>query len=304
LDHQLEAFIAHLSAVRGASPLTVKAYAEDLSQFIDYVRSREISPPVAEIDTAFLRSYLAHLSTDRALARTSIARKAASLRAFFRYLTRRGILPHSPAQNLETPRKKTPLPKFLSEDAVTLLLHAPNASRPDGLRDRAILETLYASGIRGGELAALNVSDILREDGSGEATLRIRRGKGNKERLALLGTSAVLALEAYLESGRPVLLANGKRATEALFLNKLGGRLSDRGIRRLFDKYCMAVASAHKITPHTLRHSFATHLLDNGADLRIVQELLGHSDLSTTQIYTHVTTTRLKKAYDKAFGAE
>ncbi len=163
------------------------------------------------------------------------------------------------------------------------------------------METLYASGIRGGELAALSVGDLQREEGQDEAVLRIRQGKGNKERLALLGTSAVAALDAYLESGRPILLANGNRATDALFLNKFGGRLSDRGIRRLFDKYCTAVASAHKITPHTLRHSFATHLLDNGADLRVVQELLGHSDLSTTQTYTHVTTTRLKNAYDAAF---
>ncbi|MES2461087.1 MAG: tyrosine recombinase, partial [Armatimonadota bacterium] len=287
---------------RGASPHTVKAYAEDLSQFVEYARLQTPSPDLMGIDTPFLRAYLASLRADKGLARTTIARKGASLRAFFRYLARRGIVPHSPAQNLETPRKTTPLPKFLSEDAVSLLLQAPDASRPDGLRDRAILETLYASGVRGGELAALNLQDILREETDDEAALQIRRGKGNKERLALLGKAAVVALDEYLQSGRPVLLANGSRATDALFLNKLGGRLSDRGVRRLFDKYCTAVASAHKITPHTLRHSFATHLLDNGADLRVVQELLGHSDLSTTQIYTHVTTTRLKKAYDAAFG--
>lgn len=302
MDTQLEAFISHLAAVRGASPLTVKAYAEDLSQFLDFVQTQESPPSPSEIDTIFLRSYLAHLTTKRALERTSIARKAASLRAFFRYLVRRGVIGHSPAQNLETPRRKTPLPKFLSEDAVMLLLQAPDASRPDGLRDRAILETLYASGVRGGELAALDVGDILREDGDDEAVLQIRRGKGDKERLALLGKAAVAALETYLVSGRPVLLQNGRRPTDALFLNKLGSRLSDRGIRRIFDKYCESVASSHKITPHTLRHSFATHLLDNGADLRVVQELLGHSDLSTTQIYTHVTTTRLKKSYDDAMG--
>jgi integrase/recombinase XerC len=269
---------------------------------VEYARARSPARGLAEMDTPFLRSYLASLSTEKGLARSSIARKAASLRAFFRYLARRGIIGHSPAQNLETPRRKAPLPKFLSEDAVSLLLRAPDTSRPDGLRDRAILETLYASGVRGGELAALDLPDILREEGDAEAALRIRRGKGDKERLALLGKAAVAALDSYLESGRPVLLANGTRATDALFLNKFGGRLSDRGVRRLFDKYCTAVASAHKITPHTLRHSFATHLLDNGADLRVVQELLGHSDLSTTQIYTHVTTTRLKKAYETAFG--
>ncbi|MBC8101112.1 MAG: tyrosine recombinase [Cytophagales bacterium] len=304
MDNHIEAFVAHLKTVRGASVLTVKAYAEDLSQFVEFARSQETLLDAKAIDTAFLRSYLSSLSTDRALARASIARKAASLRAFFRYLVRRGVLTSSPAQNLATPRKKTPLPKFLSEDAVALLLNAPDPSRPDGLRDRAILETLYASGIRGGELAALSVGDILREGETGEATLRIRLGKGNKERLALLGRTALAALDTYLERGRPILLAGGSRANGALFLNKLGGRLSDRGVRRVFDKYCDNVVSVHKITPHTLRHSFATHLLDNGADLRVVQELLGHSDLSTTQIYTHVTTTRLKEVYDRATGVE
>jgi len=299
LDTHIEAFTAHLAAVRGASPHTVKAYAEDLTQFADFAREPSGITDAALVDTTLIRAFLAHLTADRGLARTSVARKAASLRAFFRYLVRQGSAVRSPAENIATPKKRTSLPKFLSEDAVTALLAAPDASRPDGLRDRAILETLYASGIRAGELVALDVRDFA-HTGQGEGTLRIRQGKGNKERMALLGRPAVAALESYLTNGRPLQAAASSRPTDGLFLNKLGGRLSDRGVRRLFDKYCASVAAAHKITPHTLRHSFATHLLDNGADLRIVQELLGHSDLATTQIYTHVTTTRMKEVYEKA----
>jgi len=298
MDSQIEAFIGHLAAVRGASPHTTKAYAEDLAQFAAFAREQGVIV-ASSADTALLRAFLAHLTAERGLARTSVARKAASLRAFFRYLARQGVVNGSPAMNLVTPRKQSALPKLLSEDGVADLLAAPDAGRADGLRDRAILETLYASGIRAGELVALNVADFTRT-GRDEGVLRIRRGKGNKERLALLGRAAVAALESYLSSARPGLLAGARRPSDALFLNRWGGRLSDRGVRRLFDKYCASVAASHKITPHTLRHSFATHLLDHGADLRVVQELLGHSDLSTTQVYTHVTTGRMKEVYDRA----
>ena len=298
MDSSIEAFLAHLSAVRAASPHTVRAYADDLTQFAEFARRRGVLTP-GGADTPLLRSYIAALTTEREMAQASVARKAASLRAFFRYLVRRGAVERSPAQNLVTPRKNRALPKALTEDAVTLLLSAPNAATPDGLRDRAILETLYASGMRAGELVALNQEDISVTD-AGEGVARIRRGKGGKERLALLGRSAVIALNAYAAEGRPAQTASAKTVSPALFLNRFGGRLSDRGVRRLFDKYCLLVADQHKITPHTLRHSFATHLLDNGADLRVVQELLGHADLATTQIYTHVSTTRLKDAYGKA----
>jgi integrase/recombinase XerC len=296
VDSHIDAFIAHLRAVRGASPHTVKAYAEDLYQFAEWATKQGIGGPEA-VETNHVRTYLAHLTTERRLARTSVARKIASVRALFRYLIRRGVVARSPAQNVVTPRKQTPLPKFLGEDAVAALLSAPDASEPAGLRDRAILEALYASGMRASELVALDLGD-LRFDESGEGEARIRRGKGGKERVALLGKAAVCALETYLAVGRP--RQAGAKPSNALFLNRWGGRLSDRGVRRLFDKYCGEVAATHKVTPHTLRHSFATHLLDNGADLRVVQELLGHSDLSTTQVYTHVTTTRMKDAYDRA----
>lgn len=304
MDALIDAFAAHLAAVRGASRHTVKAYAEDIQQFAAFARARNVHAPDT-VDTALIRLFVAELTTERNLARATVARKAAALRSFFRYLARRGIITRSPAQGILTPRKQKPLPKFLGEDAVTALLAAPDPSRPDGLRDRAILEVLYASGIRAGELVALDLGDLSLTGGDDEGSLRIRQGKGNKERIALLGSASVAALRAYLASARPLLAAQPATArppSAALFLNRWGDRLSDRGVRRLFDKYCLAVvaAASHKITPHTLRHSFATHLLDNGADLRVVQELLGHADLSTTQVYTHVTTTRMKDTYNKA----
>lgn len=298
MDDLIDAFVAHLQAVRSASPHTTKAYSEDLGQFAEFARTQGVVN-VSEVETAHLRAFLAYLTDTHGMARTSIARKAASLRAFFKYLVRREILARSPAQNLATPRRQASLPRFLTEDAVGALLTAPDASRPDGLRDRAILEVLYASGMRASELVALDQADV-RFTPEDEGTARIRRGKGGKERMALLGSASVTAIRRYQEAGRPALLNQAERPTDALFLNRWGGRLSDRGVRRLFDKYCDVVATAHKVTPHTLRHSFATHLLDNGADLRVVQELLGHADLSTTQVYTHVTTSRMKDVYDKA----
>jgi tyrosine recombinase XerC len=297
-DRHIEAFRAHLAAVRGASPHTVKAYTEDLAQFAAFASARDAAQP-SDVDTALVRAYLAHLSAERGLARTSIARKASSVRALFRFLVKRQVVARSPAANIVAAKKRQTLPGFLSEDGVAALLAAPDPSEPGGLRDRAILEVLYASGMRAGELVALDLSDIA-ETGNGEGEARIRRGKGGKERIALLGTAAVAAVNAYVANGRPALAAGSVKPTNALFLNRFGGRLSDRSLRRLFDKYCAAVAAAHKVTPHTLRHSFATHLLDNGADLRVVQELLGHADLATTQVYTHVTTARMKNVYDKA----
>jgi integrase/recombinase XerC len=298
VDQLIESYIDHLRTVRGASAHTVKAYAEDLSQFAEFAHVRGIDDP-ARVDSTLIRGFLAYLTTERGLARTSVARKMASLRAFFRFLTRRGAIAASPAENIATPRRQTPLPKFLGEEAMTDLLAAPDASKPDGLRDRAILELLYASGMRASELVALDLGDLSTDtDGEGEA--RIRRGKGGKERVALVGRAAVAAIQTYREQGRPALCDGAPKPTNALFVNRWGGRLSDRGVRRLFDKYCGAVATVHKITPHTLRHTFATHLLDHGADLRVVQELLGHADLSTTQVYTHVTTTRLQDVYQKA----
>lgn len=298
MDAYIDAFLAHFANVRGASPHTVKAYASDLTEFVTWLGTQGVSSP-ASVNTVLIRAFIAQLTTDKQNARSTIARKAAALRAFFRFLVKRGAIAHSPAQNLVTPRKRETLPTFLAEDAVVSLLQAPDATKPDGLRDRAMLEVLYASGMRASELVGLDVADISLAE-NGEGTALIRRGKGGKERIALLGSASVSALQSYTERGRPVLAAQSARPTNALFLNRFGGRLSDRSLRRMFDKYCGAAATLHKTTPHTLRHTFATHLLDNGADLRVVQELLGHTDLAATQIYTHVSATRLKDVHDKA----
>lgn len=315
MDALVESFIAYLSAVRRVAPLTVKAYAEDTSQFVAWAEERGVTQ-IASVDKTLLKEYMAELTEKQKLARASVARKAATMRAFFRFLQKRGVVAHSPAANLVTPKRQAGLPKFLSEEAVSALIQAPDTNLPDGLRDRAILEILYASGVRVSELAALDISDFAESETTpGEGTLRIRRGKGGKERIALLGQAAVSALKTYLNAGRPLLgkgvgsrdigcSAGMSKSTpntqHPLLLNRFGTRLTDRSVRRVFDKYCDAVAGTFKITPHVLRHTFATHLLDHGADLRIVQELLGHSDLQSTQVYTHVTTTRLKETYERA----
>jgi integrase/recombinase XerC len=286
-DQEIQAFLGHLEAVRGASPHTLKAYSEDLGQFFSAV---PVAPDAVTPELA--RSWIASLSVEKGLARASVARKAASLRAFFGFLVRRGIVKKNPADGLTLPKKRQPLPKFLSEDAMDDLLRAP-----ESLRDRAILEVLYASGLRASELVGLDTSDLTREP-DGEGVVRVRNGKGGKERLALLGQGALRAIDAYLTQERPALAT--EKSHDALFLNRFGGRLTDRSLRRLFDKYCDQVAADHKITPHSLRHSFATHLLDHGADLRVVQELLGHTDIGTTQIYTHVSTARLEEVYARA----
>ncbi|MBC7809014.1 MAG: tyrosine recombinase [Akkermansiaceae bacterium] len=305
MDALVESFIAYLSAVRRVAPLTVKAYAEDTSQFAQWAEERGVTQ-IESVDKTLLKEYFANLTEKQKLARASIARKAATMRAFFRFLQRRGVVAHSPAANLVTPKRQAGLPKFLSEEAVAALIQAPDTNAPDGLRDHAILEILYASGVRVSELAALDVSDFAESETTpGEGTLRIRRGKGGKERVALLGQAAVSALKTYLYAGRPRLAANAKTmplppSSVPLLLNRFGTRLTDRSVRRVFEKYCDAVAGTFKITPHVLRHTFATHLLDHGADLRVVQELLGHSDLQSTQVYTHVTTTRLKETYERA----
>jgi integrase/recombinase XerC len=303
MEHEIEVFLAHLRTVREASRYTLKAYGEDLAQFARFADARGVGAS-ADVGRELVRAFLAELADAGGRAPATLARKAAALRSFFAFLQRRGVASHNPAAGVRTPRRRTSLPRFLPEPEIRALLDAPDPTRPDGLRDRALLEILYASGMRAGELVALDVADLSLEEG-GEGTARIRRGKGGKERVALLGRPAVAALHDYLSHGRPVLAARRRGAgpppVTALLLNKSGGRLSDRGVRRIFDKYFAHVAAVYpKVTPHVLRHSFATHLLDHGADLRVVQELLGHADLSATQTYTHVTTGRLQETYRRA----
>ena len=288
-----DAFLQHMEAVKGASVHTVKAYAEDLSQLIEFAETQGITD-VHAVDSTLLRSFLAYLQS-LGLARASRARKTATLRSFFSYLARQSLLPRSPAVGLRSVKTERRLPKYLRSDEMEALLAAPAAETALGLRDRALLETLYATGMRAGELVALCLSDVDYDEG----VIRVI-GKGNKERMTLLGRQAVFALQRYVRKGRPELLLNADKDDGALFVNRYGGRLSDRGVRKLFDRYCDAASTHLKITPHVLRHTFATHLLSNGADLRLIQELLGHASLATTQMYTHVSTERLQEVYAQA----
>lgn len=289
----IDRFLAYLEVERAYSPQTVRAYASDLARFAEFLCGRDGSFEPATVAPLRLRRYLAHLR-ESGCARSTVARKIASLRSFYKFLVREGIVRDNPAANLSPPRREQRLPVFLDEDEVDRLLSAPDASRASGRRDRAILEMLYSTGMRIGELAAISLEDV---DLLGEVVKA--KGKGKKERLVPLGRPAVEALRDYLAVRQTV--AGARRVNRrALFVNKAGSRLSDRGIRRIFDKYARLAGLGDQASPHTLRHSFATHMLNRGADLRSVQELLGHASLASTQIYAHVTTERLKDVYRKA----
>ena len=293
IDACCDAFLSHQESIKGASAHTVKAYAEDLRQFTDFAETQGVTD-IHAVQPALLRAYVAHLQ-EMQLARASRARKTASLRSFFAFLVKQSSLERSPAAGLRSVKQEKRLPKFLRSDEIDALLAAPDGSKPLGLRDRALLETLYASGMRAGELVTLGVSDVDYDEG----VIRVI-GKGQKERVTLLGRQAVQALERYLRKGRPALLLQAGEDDGALFVNRYGRRLSDRGVRKLFDRYCAQASTHLKITPHVLRHTFATHLLSNGADLRLIQELLGHASIATTQLYTHVSTERLQEVYANA----
>jgi len=303
----VDRFLGYLDSERGASPQTLRAYAADLAAFADFAAPEADDFDPAAVNTVQLRHYLAHLRS-RGPARATIARKVASLRSLFRYLLREGIVNHNPAADLRLPRREKRLPVFLDEADVARLIETPDPADLAGRRDRAILEVLYSTGMRIGELAAASLEDL---DLLGEVIKA--KGKGKKERLVPLGRPALRALEDYLAirhtlahgrpstgSGRPELVEGRRTAPRALLVNKHGGRLSDRGIRRIFERHARAAGLSANVSPHSLRHSFATHMLNRGADLRAVQELLGHASLASTQIYTHVTTERLKKVYRQA----
>ena len=273
----VEAFLRHMSVARGVSPHTLRAYGSDLAQFSEFAERSGLTD-LAQVELPFLRAFLASLQP-MGYRKSTLARKHAALRALFRWAFRQRLVPADSARALRTPR----------------LMLAPDDS-PGGLRDRALLELLYASGVRASEAVALDLEDLDLHAG----TVRINHGKGDQERIALLGRAAVEALGEYLRAGRPVLARHAKKAPEALLLNRWGGRLSDRGVRRVVERYATAVTASARLTPHVLRHSFATHLLENGADLRDVQELLGHKNLATTQVYTHVTVQRLRAVHAAA----
>ncbi|HWQ62622.1 MAG TPA: tyrosine recombinase, partial [Negativicutes bacterium] len=240
-----------------------------------------------------IRAYLAYLK-DEDYARRTIARKMAALRSFFRHLCRETVVTENPFTTVRTPKLEKRLPVFLDPAEIDAILDLP-ARDSLGRRDAAALELLYATGMRVGELAGLAVRDVDLAEG-----YALVYGKGSKERVVPVGRKAIAALKLYLELSRPRLMAAGGTAHDRLFVNSRGGPLTDRSVRRVVDKYVTALAIAKNVSPHTIRHTFATHLLNNGADLRTVQELLGHVNLSTTQLYTHVTKERLKTVYGKA----
>lgn len=288
-------FLEYLRVERNASPLTEKSYREDLEALAGYLA--ELSggdcPPPGDIRTLDLRGYVASLH-EAGYARTTIARRLASLRSFFRFGQREGWATTNLAKPLRNPRQARTLPHFLSTDEVGRLLEAPATTGPLGMRDRALLETLYSAGLRVSEVVGMNDGDVDLDAG----VIKIR-GKGRRERLALLGSFASKALRRWLRV-RKLHVHEPSGAAAPVFVNKFGRRLTTRSVGRLLEKYLRETGLDQRTTPHTLRHSFATHLLDGGADIRSVQELLGHKSLSTTQIYTHVSTTALRAAYERA----
>jgi integrase/recombinase XerC len=287
-------FLRYLLVERNASTLTIKSYREDLSALNEYLTESYGRPPeAAEITSLDLRGYVAALH-EAGYAKTSVARRLASLRSFFRFAQREGLADSNPAKPLRNPRPDRKLPHFLSTQEIGQLLAAPPADNAMGRRDRAILETMYSAGLRVSELVGINESDFDADGG----LVRIR-GKGRRERLAPLGSFALEAINHWLDLRR-VSSKEPQGPAAPLFVSRLGRRITTRSVARMLEKYLKRTGLDLRTTPHTLRHSFATHLLDRGADIRSVQELLGHKSLVTTQIYTHVSTAGLKEVYEKA----
>jgi len=303
MDQLLEQFFEHLRYERNVSEHTLRNYASDLEQFYDYIAPpdpqlngarREVE--VRQIDHITIREWLSSLHTAQK-KKTSVARKLAALRTFFQFLVREGVVELNPAKLVATPRLEKKLPNHLSVEDAIRFIETPDTETDLGKRDRAILEFLYATGVRVSELTKLNLNDIDFK----EKLVRVT-GKRRKQRILPFGDPALHALLAYL-SVRGQFLQNApveERDDQALFLNYQGTRITTRSVGRMVDKYIQICAGIHDISPHSLRHSFATHLLDSGADLRDIQELLGHARLSTTQIYTHVSMEKLIEVYDKS----
>jgi integrase/recombinase XerC len=283
-------FLQYMHDERNAAALTLKSYGEDLKSLAEYFGEQR---DPAELTPSELRGYVAALH-EAGYAKTSVARRLASLRSFFRYAQREGLVKTNPAKPLRNPRPDRKLPHFLSTTEIGQLLSAPPTAEPLGLRDRAILETMYSAGLRVSETVGMNDGDI----DAAQGVVRIR-GKGRKERFGHLGSHALRALGRW-QKARVLHPKVSPGAGAPVFTNKFGRRLTTRSVARMLEKYLKLTGLDLRTTPHTLRHSFATHLLDNGADIRSVQELLGHKSLVTTQIYTHISTASLRAAYEKA----
>ena len=287
LDRLLTDFLAYLEFERGLSRNTLEAYRNDLAQLGAYLDERDLDP--LAVTHRELAGFLSALALGGASAAT-LQRKAACLRSFYRHLRREGQIEYDPTAELRGPRRAQRLPGVLSRDEVGRLLGAPAGSSPSTLRDRALLELLYACGLRASEAVGLTLDDV-----DVQEELLCARGKGSKERLVPIGREAIAALRAYLALGRPVLV--GLSPERHLFVNRRGGGLSRQGLYKIVQGYADAVGLKDRMSPHTLRHTFATHLLAGGCDLRTLQEMLGHADIATTQLYTHLSTERLRDVY-------
>jgi len=290
----LSRYITYLVAERNASRYTVRNYRHEVSEFLQFLKEEEVSQ-LSDITRPVVRRYVASLD-EKGYQRSSIARRLSEVRSFFEYLRREGLVAANPFANVSAPKAPRRLPHYLDAGEMERLLNAPDRTKPLGLRDAAILELLYASGIRVGELVMLNLSHLNLDAGQARVW-----GKGAKERIVLLGRPAVQALRAYIGEARPKLIAARRGpTTAALFLNHAGGRLTARSVQLMLNDMAHAAAIEKRVTPHMLRHSFATHMLEGGADLRVVQELLGHASLSATQVYTHVSQRDGRRIYLRA----
>ncbi len=322
----VQEFLSYLSYEKRFSEHTAKCYGADLEQFEEFVTERaaggeesydgggdsgdggslalaterkvSVDRLLMGVDVNAVRAYLALLN-EKSYAKATIARKLATLRSFYKFLVKRGRISSNPVELVRTPKQEKRLPKFLEYEEVKRLLETPPTDNWLGARDRAMLETLYSTGIRVSELVALNMDDV---DFLGEV-IHVR-GKGKKERITPIGASALQVIQHYMEFRNRRAQNNENFDSRVLFVNKHGGRLSTRSVRRKMDKYIKMAGLDPSISPHTLRHSFATHMLNNGADLRSVQELLGHQSLTTTQVYTHLTTKKMKEVYEGAHPRE
>jgi integrase/recombinase XerD len=295
-EHLVLDFLAYLEFERGLSRNTLEAYRSDLLQFGGWMAARGVDP--AEAQHADLAGFLTDLATGDPperppAANATLQRKAACLRSFYRHLRREEVISHDPTAELRAPRKDQRLPNVLSRDEVARLLAGPRGTSPAALRDRALLELMYACGLRASEAIGLKVGDVDLEAGVLRAT-----GKGAKERLVPVGREAIDAVGAYLQRGRPQLVGLAPEAH--LFVNQRGGGLTRQGLYKIVQRYARGAGLEGKMSPHTLRHTFATHLLAGGCDLRSLQEMLGHADIATTQIYTHLSAERLKDVYFSA----
>lgn len=287
MEEYLDRFITYLVVERNVSPYTVRNYRREVGEFLRFLKGEGISS-LQEVDRQHLFRYLLWLRAGE-YAKASIRRRISELRSFFKHLVRQKVLESNPMEAISAPKVPQRLPRYLKPEEIGAIMQAPDTSQPLGQRDRAILEILYATGMRISELVGLDMGTV--DIARGQMMVR---GKGSKERIVLLGRPARDALDLYLKEGRPKLL-KGKR-TSALFLNRSGERLSVRGVQSMLDR-CARKAGLKWVTPHLLRHTFATHMLGGGADLRVVQELLGHASLSSTQVYTHVSQRRAREVY-------